>query len=265
MSFILEALKKSENERQRKIGPSLADVQVREPHSEKPWWAFAVAGLLLINLAVLVIVLLRNDAPPTPAANRATQAVAPANAVTPVTSPATAAPPGASASVQPERVIAPNASTPTNRTPPTATTRPDLSVRSLADEANIDMEGHAYPPEHPNLALAASVPSGPSIVRPIDSANAGSRAMGPQVQAPRSEPEEVLPTFRELGGTSANLPDLHLDIHVHSPMPAERFVFVNMRKYIEGQSLSEGPVIERITSEGVVLNHRGLRFLLPRQ
>ena len=28
MSFILDALKKSENERQRQVGPSLADVQV---------------------------------------------------------------------------------------------------------------------------------------------------------------------------------------------------------------------------------------------
>jgi general secretion pathway protein B len=93
-----------------------------------------------------------------------------------------------------------------------------------------------------------------------------SRSAVPQpLPPPRTEPEEVLPTFRELGGTSANLPDLHLDIHVHSPMPAERFVFINMRKYIEGQSLSEGPSVERITSEGVILNHRGLRFLLPRQ
>lgn len=258
MSFILEALKRSENERQRKIGPSLADVQVREPRSEKPWWAFAVAGLLLINLVVLIVVLLRNDEPPTP--NPATQTVVPAtpaaNVAPAITAPAVANPPMQSQTAQPRTVTRPSAP---------STTRPSPAVRSLADEASVGMEGHAYPPEHPDLALAASVPPGPSIVRPIDSVDANSRVMRPQVQMPRAEPEEVLPTFRELGGTSANLPDLHLDIHVHSPRPAERFVFINMRKYIEGQSLSEGPAIERITSEGVVLNHRGLRFLLPRQ
>ena len=129
----------------------------------------------------------------------------------------------------------------------------------------MDAEEPGYPLQHPDLALAANVPPGPSIVRPIDGATGNSRAMRPQIPPPRSEPEEVLPTFRELGGTSANLPDLHLDIHVHSPVPTERFVFVNMRKYIEGQNLSEGPAVERITSEGVILNHRGLRFLLPRQ
>lgn len=257
MSFILEALKKSENERQRKIGPSLADVHVREPRSEKPWWAFAVAGLLLINLVVLLVVLLRDDEPESP--NQAMQITQP---TTPATNVAPAAAPAAANSPMPQiaqaQALAPQPQS------PAAAMRPNPAVRSLADEASVDMEGGAYPPEHPDLALAASVPPGPSIVRPIDGADVNARVR-PQVQMPSSEPEEVLPTFRELGGTSANLPDLHLDIHVHSPRPAERFVFINMRKYIEGQSLSEGPAIERITSEGVVLNHRGLRFLLPRQ
>ena len=46
MSFILDALKKSENERQRQVGPSLADVRVvRRGSSERPWWVIAVAAL----------------------------------------------------------------------------------------------------------------------------------------------------------------------------------------------------------------------------
>ena len=255
MSFILEALKRSENERQRKIGPSLADVHVREPRSEKPWWAFAVAGLLLINLLVLVVVLIRNNEPAPQASAPAPQVVAPTNTTSqPQPAPA-----------QQERVIVPQAQiTPPAAAPQTSTARPNPSVRSLADDAIVD-EGDVYPPENPDLALAANVPPGPSIVRPIDGSAPNSRPAPQPAPPPRSEPEEVLPTFRELGGTSGNLPDLHLDIHVHSPMPAERFVFINMRKYIEGQSLSEGPAVERITSEGVILNHRGLRFLLPRQ
>ena len=255
MSFILEALKKSENERQRKIGPSLADVQVHAPRSEKPWWAFAVAGLLLVNLTVLLIVLLSDDAPET---------------TVPLSAPVQAAP-----DAEPARNSAVTAaSPPLSRLEPRqerAANEPaiaaDPSVRSLADEAAVVGDGApTYPPENPDLAVAAAVPEGPSIVRPIQSPSlAPSLARSQPPNRAPSEPEEVLPTFRELGGTSANLPDLHLDIHVHSPVPAERFVFVNMRKYIEGQALSEGPLVERITSQGVVLNHRGLRFLLPRQ
>ncbi len=65
MSFILDALKKSENERQRQVGPSLADVRVVRRNAERPWWAVAVAALLVINLGVLVVVLIRDgDAKP---------------------------------------------------------------------------------------------------------------------------------------------------------------------------------------------------------
>jgi general secretion pathway protein B len=60
------------------------------------------------------------------------------------------------------------------------------------------------------------------------------------------------------------LPELHLDVHVFATNSADRFVYINMRKYHEGARLQEGPTIERIRRDGVVLNSQGLRFLLPR-
>ena len=59
------------------------------------------------------------------------------------------------------------------------------------------------------------------------------------------------------------LPDLHIDIHVYSKNAAERFVFVNMKKYDEGSFLDEGPLIKAITEEGVVLEQNDISFLLP--
>ena len=61
------------------------------------------------------------------------------------------------------------------------------------------------------------------------------------------------------------LPDMHLDIHVYSGQPNDRFVFVNMTKYKEGATLTEGPRITEITPDGVVLDYFGTRFLLPRE
>jgi general secretion pathway protein B len=61
------------------------------------------------------------------------------------------------------------------------------------------------------------------------------------------------------------LPELHLDIHVYSEQPAERFVFINMSKYKEDGTLAEGPVVKEIVPEGVVLEHRGTRFLMSRR
>jgi general secretion pathway protein B len=78
--------------------------------------------------------------------------------------------------------------------------------------------------------------------------------------------DEVLPSISEINLTGPQaLPELHLDVHVYATQPAERFVYINMRKYREGATLAEGPVLERIRRDGVVLSYNGLRFVLPRQ
>jgi general secretion pathway protein B len=62
------------------------------------------------------------------------------------------------------------------------------------------------------------------------------------------------------GGT----PELRLELHVYSDRPEQRFVFINSRKYREGEVLQEGPSVEQIRADGVVLSQHGRRFLLPR-
>lgn len=68
MSFILDALKKSEAERQRKSTPGFADIPGARAPSGTPRWMWAVGGLLAINLAVLMVLLLRPGAETGPAA-----------------------------------------------------------------------------------------------------------------------------------------------------------------------------------------------------
>ena len=86
------------------------------------------------------------------------------------------------------------------------------------------------------------------------------------VEQPAPQNQRRLRTIDELrlNGT-LQLPELHLDIHVYAEDPAERFVFVNMKKHKEGSQLAEGPVVAEITNDGAVLEHRGLTFLLPRE
>jgi general secretion pathway protein B len=246
MSFILDALKKSENERQRQVGPSLADVQVRQRRNDKPWWVVAVAALLVLNLGVLLVVLLRNG----DAQSSAPQAT-PASAPVPAAPEGTQTPLPASAS----RI-------PRGNPPATAATSP--AVRSLADEAD-EYEPANTPETDPRLASAATVPEGPPMVRPIQAPTVAPAAVQPPPQAQPDRNQEMLPTSTSLMASGTALPEMHLDIHVYAPSKADRFVFVNMRKYTEGQTLKEGPTLERITPDGAVLNHQGLRFLLPRQ
>lgn len=69
MSFILDALKKSEAERQRKSTPGFADIPGGRRPTGTPRWLWAVAGLLAINLSVLVLLLLRPGTTAEPAAS----------------------------------------------------------------------------------------------------------------------------------------------------------------------------------------------------
>jgi general secretion pathway protein B len=248
MSFILDALKKSESERQRQIGPSLADVPVRRARADRPWWAVAVAGLLVVNLGVLLVVLTRDGADTTP------QSQAPQPA--PVAAQPTVVQQQTYAQPQPAARQAPAPANP--------------AVHSLAEAAGTDaMTLPNDAPYDPALAGAAAVPDGPPVVKPITPPSVTPLPNEPTFAARgRSGAgvnDEVLPTHGSLIASGTNLPEMRLDIHVYSANPKERFVFINMRKYSEGQASTEGPLIERITADGAILNQNGTRFLLPRQ
>ena len=117
MSFILDALKKSEAERARKAGPALLDLRIASPRRRLPVWVFVLVAILLVNLAVLAAVLWRSggrDAPPVasapvaPAVPAATPA--PVNALPPPTLPpatVTTAPPEAAVARAPSYTDAP--------------------------------------------------------------------------------------------------------------------------------------------------------------
>lgn len=280
MSFILDALKKSENERQSQLGPSLADVRVVRRNAERPWWVVAVAALLVVNLGVLLFVLIRDgDAKPvTPTEPAVQSAPQQSYAAPPAQAPAQQSnntAPAYNAPAPAQQYQYPQQQQPAPQTYQTTPVPTDPSVRSLADEAQSYEEPYPGEAVNPHLAGAASVPAGPPMVRQIQPPAVTPLPSGAVFEARTAANapsgsgalvgNETLPTLEDLSASGTSLPELHLDIHVHSQKPNERFVFVNMRKYLEGETLREGPSVERITPEGVVLNQRGLRFLLPRQ
>jgi general secretion pathway protein B len=223
MSFILDALKKSEIERQRQSMPGLMDAPTSLRRSRLPLWAVLIGCLLAINTVVLIVVLLRNGG----------QSVA--------------------------------------STPP----RHDAAATQLKAPTADDH----FSPLSQAPVYAPEIPVPPAETSPNESAAAATRAIA-QRAAPHavrrpdpvlideeaSDNDEVLPSINEINLTGAQaLPEMHLDVHVYATKPADRFVFINMRKYKEGNTLQEGPVLERIRRDGVVLNYQGLRFILPRQ
>jgi general secretion pathway protein B len=61
MSFILDALKKSETDRQRQNGPALFEVRAAPPRNPLPPWAIGLGALLAVNLVIVAWVLLRHS------------------------------------------------------------------------------------------------------------------------------------------------------------------------------------------------------------
>ena len=64
MSFILDALRKSEIERQRQSGPSMAEFPVAREDRRLPIALIAIGFLLAVNLAVILFFMLRNEGGP---------------------------------------------------------------------------------------------------------------------------------------------------------------------------------------------------------
>lgn len=245
MSFILDALRKSEHERQRQASPGLAELRPAMARWRFPLWAIALGALLAVNLVVLTVLMLSNGDQSAPASlPLAESQSAPSSAST---APAAGSP-------------SPSSSTTAmlSGTSPTRASGSPATDQHVADE-----------PVRPRSDLDVGAEEDAATLEEFAEDEADE--MGPELQPPpraASNDEESaarLPTIDDMALRGTALPELHLDIHVYATQPAERFVFLNNRKYREGGEMPEGTVIERITRDGVVLNHRGVRFLLPRQ
>jgi general secretion pathway protein B len=259
MSFILDALKKSEVERQRKSQPGLIDTPLSKSKSRLPGWAIAIGALLAVNLLVLTWLLIHDalsagPPPATQAQRTGPHAVGHPPVVGQAPAVGAASPPHFSPLDPPPAA---------DYAPEIPVTNETLGSPSAASPSSTTTE---------RTPTAAALAAALAAV-----AAAGPPAQGGALSTHRREPvltdddykpadAEVLPTINEvtLSGPQA-LPELHLDVHVYATQPAERFVYINMHKYHEGATLAEGPVVERIRRDGVVLNDQGLRFLLPRQ
>lgn len=230
MSFILDALRKSEHERQRQTGPGIADLTPASTRPGLPIWAIALGALLIVNIAVVLVLVLRGE--PAPAARAPEPAL---QSIAPAAEAARIAPQPAPALID----TAPQPETPSARAEPRLE-EPPMDTGELED---IEQEPVARSAQRTDPELDAAV-------RAATQDDTG---------------DENLPTLNDVTLQGSAIPELHLDIHVYATAPAERFVFINMRKYREGGQTPEGTRIERITRDGVVLNHRGVRFLMPRQ
>lgn len=269
MSFILDALRKSEHERQRQTGPALVETPVAAPKPKSNTWAVAAIALLVVNLvAIGVLLLIKSRDEPAAAAPQ------PAASAAPVATSTTAGTGGGA----PAQAPAAQASI-TQTLPQPAPAAPPPMLRPAAEPTDAsagnplerEMASGVPGMESEAARAAATPPPGPAAVQSTRRGSVVYQELpeagpmpGNQAAPPSggSSSTNALPTADELMGRG--LPEMQLELHFYATRPAERFVFINGRRYREGDTTAEGVTIVEIVPEGVVMNQGGNRFLLPR-
>ncbi|MGI9265007.1 MAG: general secretion pathway protein GspB [Gammaproteobacteria bacterium] len=260
MSFILDALKKSENERQRQTGPALATVPTSVSSGSDKKWITLLVIVMAIVIAVLIVLLIRRDAP--------TQGVAVVETISrtnpdarisrptdePIARPVTQPTDNPTVPVVDNQSLPP--ATDAAKPSPASVTGEERSVRSLRDE--VPQEPVSNPDTAPprTSGQAVTPPSG-TATRPITSSTAA---------APESRPAtdvSSMPTARDLvlqGILSG--PQMHLDLLIYSDDPGRRAVFIDGQKYRQGDRIKNGPRVHEIVPQGAILDNGSQLYLL---
>lgn len=238
MSFILDALRKSEAARRRSEAPDLFATmpQTAEPErARRTWPLWAAAGIGVLSLiAAIWLVSQRPAVPPSTAADttRVDDARAPTREAPPPAAPIVASPVADSPPV---------IESPTTPTPPVPTPAPVPSapVASLPTASPTNTT--------PTTAAPRELPPPPPAATPT---------------VPTSDQPVALADLDP--ATRNQLPPLKLSMHLWNETPSGRFVILDGQRLKEGDVLGD-VVVERITRDGAVLVWRGGRLKIALQ
>lgn len=225
MSYILDALRKSDQQRRLGGVPTLAYAQVVPAAPERSAiLQNGLRGLILIVSIGMLIVWLRPPLPE-PAAIATIAAVA----APPLASPPRPAvpPPAASAKLQPEP------------------TRPEVPAAVALIPALAVPAPRRKPP-----ATARSETRNMPPAAVVASPDGAGDALPRKPMASSDLPSSIRKT----------LPVMSVAVHAYSATPRDRLVSINGRMLREGDTLAPDLKLEQITSDGMIFTYRGYRF-----
>lgn len=256
MSYILEALKKSEQQRERERG-NLPDIKSVHTPSAPPadtrrwsWWPFLLLAVLLINGAIFAVVYLGDDADGSARATSGNEVAA-----------------------------ADHQSNIPQSTPARSSARQPVAALKSSDQSSLDSgagkSGHTEPlATAEDTATGTSRPAAKSRVifskeplqRDDTLGNAAELYKEEQkhktkVKATVKKEAALLPS--ELPEQiRKQLPKIAFEGHVYSSSVARRSVMINGKKMREGESVGPGLLVKEITPLGAEFEYQGYRFKL---
>jgi general secretion pathway protein B len=228
MSYILEALRKADQERSAGSVPDLEAVHessVRTAGSSR--WVWILGAVLVLNGLLLAVLLLRDGGSEIEAVVEAGQ-------------------PAVKTTVR-DVPVSP---------PPAVISQP---VPPALPPAPAPVAAPASP------APASAASAAPVVRQPV--APTPAREPEPEavrIAAPRpaAVPQDGVPYWDDMTLEFRSGLDMpRLDVHVYDSDPQRRFLLIELKKYREGDTLANGAVVEEILPEGVRLSYRGSRFV----
>jgi general secretion pathway protein B len=283
MSYILDALKKSERERRLRQSVSLDQMLLTaEAPTGRSWLTWAIAIMALLNAVALGYFFISRGGPATPAKHEVQKPVgvepekieaaggpALGSGASRTPPPDATAPPAASGSPQGPIAPAPpreNATaSPVARAPMTPLVKPKVPERRPVEPIDTEAarKGGGVSARDPlRERTVTPVTEEPQRERPEDSPGPSLAQPEPSVPEPRAPRlpwlEELPPDFQ------SRVPPLRINLFAYGSRPEDRFVVINMGRYQVGDVLPPGIRLERIDEDSLTLRFEGKRFRLAR-
>ena len=233
MSYILDALKKSESERQNQDLPNINAVHQRpelHPQKKRRIWLLAIPAALILNIVGFWFLWDRSPSEDP-------------ELITPV-------------SISPARTSSLDAVTSTPEVQ-----QIDTSMTIKIQPPELSPAGRIIPEAN----LASSGETAELLITPTDAYRktasnsiAAERQQGEKYETLASQPVNkitALPT-----NIQRQIPDLKFSSHLYADDSSFRMVNINGNMFHEGDIIAEGIQLERISEEGVVLNYLHYTF-----
>lgn len=255
MSYILDALTKAAQQRDRQTSV-VQRLLSPAPRPRAPWSPASgrLLAALAVNAVLLAIVLVWWMWPTTPVTTQPTVTTQPE----PVAAPAPIA-----ASPRPLKLEPlPSVETRAEK-PSTATSERSVSTSETPSPAGPPSASSAPTPSSRATAPAPTSSSRASAPTPSSRAAAPAPAQStlPRAGTPGVQPSPA-PAAPPVAAASPEAGSLKLEALIYADVPAERMVFINGRRYREGDSIDGRLRVEEIREDGVELSDQGRRFSL---
>ena len=288
MSYLLDALRKSEHERRIGQVPTLEPEPItKEPPRRNHWLIGVIASLVINNSGMLYYVFFSE---PDNSRHKDTPAVenADVSAANEVVKPTRHA-----ETTEPSPVVKPSVATERPATGAPRSIADMIAAKEKQKTAGVQQlvrkvrkpKAPAAKPDYPTTR-AGSPRTEDSVTVPVKKKSPARAATTKKTEDKKRAPAEIvalrspppptpagstrqpagsIPLLRKLPSAfRRKVPTMTINVFVYSERVKERFVIINMAKYRTGDKIENGPVLESIRPDSLVLRLEGQRFRVER-